>query len=145
LSLDRYVDLAVNHSVWVSLQSRDLRNKYEKGAYSPDLDEARDREQERALGLRSRLKASFAMTAVAAVVACTIGFLIGAISLDYDYDLKKIVACFGTFLMAWATLLELGTGLISWSGQALSELVHPVLFQLIFILGLTGVLISIII
>jgi len=139
---ERYLDLAVNHSVWINLKAPDLRADFEKGVYTPNVEEIRESERQRAKDLRSRLRVTLFSTALAAAIASTIAYAIGSIGFESDFNLRKIFASTGTFLIGWATLFELGTGLVTWSGETLSELVHPKLFQVIFVPGLSSLFFS---
>ena len=142
VSPERYLDLAVNHSIWVSLKAPDLRGKFESGEYDPDLDAIRETERRRASDLRSRLLSSLLATVATASIAAIFAYMVGGIDFELGLDLRKVIAASGTFLVGWAALLELGTGLITWSGETLSELIHPKLFQVLFIPGLIGLFAS---
>lgn len=143
-SRQRYVDAAVEHVVWLDLQADDLRRKYLEGRYLPESDDTRSLEAKRLESLRGQLWRSLGQVAGAATIAFLIGIGNGTVGVDLPLHPGKAFGFIGTFLVAWAALFELGgLGLASWDGETLSEIVHPKLFQILFIPGTLAVLCSI--
>lgn len=143
-SRQRYVDAAIEHVAWLNLQADDLRRKYLEGRYSPDSGDTRMLEVKRFESLRGQLWRSLRQVASAATIAFLIGIGNGTVGVDLPLHSGKVLGFAGTFLVAWATLFELGgPGLASWDGETLSEIVHPKLFQGLFIPGTLTLLCSI--
>jgi hypothetical protein len=134
----------VTHAVWVNLKAPDLRQRFDEGTYSPDLSDFHAAEARNTADLVSRLMRSFVSMLVVSAVALVIGFVLGSLGPSLPLNLRKALAFVSTFLVAWATLFELGTGIVSWSGETLNERLHPRIFQLLFIPGTLGLLCSII-
>ncbi len=82
---ERYLDLAVGHSVWINLKAPDLRASFVKGGYTPNFEEIRETERQRAKDLRSRLRVTLFTTVLAAAIASTVAYAIGSINLESDF------------------------------------------------------------
>ncbi|MGJ0427988.1 hypothetical protein [Methylobacter sp.] len=140
----RYLDAAVEHVVWLNLKAEDLRRAFFEGKYVPDSHETRTLELQRLESLRDQLLRSFLEVAVVAILALAVGIGTGAIDTDLTVHPGKALAYLGTYLAAWAALFELGgPGLASWGGETLSEVVHPKIFQILFVPGTLMLLCSI--
>jgi hypothetical protein len=85
--------------------------------------------------VRRRLARSFVLTALPGVIAVVAALALGAIGTALPWSLPKILLLTGTFLMAWATVLALGTSPMYWDGPPLHERVIPPAFLAIFLPG----------
>jgi hypothetical protein len=149
-SKQRYLDAAFAHSVWLELQQEDLqedrRQKFLEGTYpsTPDASKNRKRELQRYESLRDQFRDSFIQVASVTVLAALIDISIGSIDGSLSFHPAKGISLLGTFLVAWAALFELGgPRLASWDGKTLSEIVHPKIFQIMFIPGSFALMCSI--
>jgi hypothetical protein len=144
VSRQDYLDAAIEHVVWLNLQAEDLRRKYLEGKFSPPSESDRTLELRRYEILRSQFLNSFGQIAFLATLALLIGVYLGLIGVDFKFHPGKGMGFSGTFLVAWAALFELGgSRLASWDGETLSEIIHPKIFQLLFIPGTFALMCSI--
>lgn len=144
VSRQDYLDAAVEHVVWLNLQAEDLRRKFLEGKFSPDSESYRENELKRFKGVRKQFWNSFGQIAAIATLALLIGSYLGLIDVDLKFHPGKGMGFSGTFLVAWAALFELGgPRLASWDGETLSEIIHPKIFQLLFIPGTFALMCSI--
>lgn len=137
ISQERYLNAAVGHTAYLEDQELD-------GADSPDLEEIRDQESQNFKIIRSQLIRSF-IWIICLVLGLIVGWMIfNVIWISELLDWTRGLSFIGTALVGWAALFELGgEGLASWGGETLSELVHPIIFQILFIPGLFCLLCSI--
>ncbi len=131
----RYQKLAARHNIAINLESPRLGLKYEKGIYSPDMNEALSHALLSAIKLRSSLSKSFVAVFITFLIAVLVGFFLGSVAFSLPVSWKRIIDVCAAFLLMWSTLFELGWGLRTWKGEALHELVHALLFKLLFISG----------
>jgi hypothetical protein len=141
----KYISLAVNHGMAVNLEDPDLRRRYQEGLFPP---EGWERESsanaiEAAKQVSKGLWGSFLAILIVAVIASLAGYMKGTINLAFAFDHGKALSYVGTFFASWATLMELGGGLATFSGEALHELIHPTMFKLLFIPGVCLLLLGI--
>jgi hypothetical protein len=136
--LESYVELAVAHELAVNLKSPDKALSYKRGEYPPARweSEAKLRVQQHAAQLRSGLLASFALTLVFLAIGLLLGIAMGKISFSLPIAGDKWLSTVGSFLAGWATLHELGGYSKTIKGEYLHEIIHPVFFKTIFLLGL---------
>jgi len=134
---DRYLQLAVLHNMAINLESRDMREAFQKGDYPKDGWEEKLLEGAKvaAAGVRRGIWLSFLMVAAASVVAIAIAYCFDRVSPDLELSWPKLFGFSGGFLAAWATLMELGGLMETYSGEALHELVHPAFFKVLFVPG----------
>lgn len=143
ISRRRYMDAAVEHSAWLSLQAPDLREMFREGKFDPISDRTHNLELQRFHQLRRQLWASLGKTSAIALVAIVVGVCLDALDPRLPIDPEGLLGFCGTFLIGWAALFELGgLGLASWGGQTLSEIVHPHIFQILFVPGMVALLCS---
>jgi hypothetical protein len=140
----RYLQLAVRHGMAINLEARDLRESYEKGQFPKEgwEKEALDGAAEAAMQVQGHLISSFLFILLGALVAVSIGIFVGSLSIQLPIDAAGVIAFGGTFLVGWATLMELGGGFRTWSGEALHELIHPFLFKVLFVPGVALLFVS---
>ena len=86
-------------------------------------------------GIRSRSARSGRLTLTAGAIAAAFGVLSGALHPALPMSAPKTILFVGTSLMAWATVLGLGTPSSTWDGPALHDRVIPKLFLVIFLSG----------
>ena len=78
---------------------------------------------------------------IVALLAILLGAWTGSIDPTLNFNPSRVLVFSSSFLIAWAALFELGgPGLSSWDGQTLSEIVHPRIFQTLFLPGTLGLL-----
>ena len=136
--------MAVCHNIATDLENPAFRQMYEEGRFS-DADrlvKVRQGVIEAANDLWHSIFISLCEVLIAAVVVILLGFLIGSLDFDLGLKLEKSVPFVGTCLAAWATLMELGGALVTWKGESLHELIHPLIFQLLFVLAVAMMLIA---
>jgi hypothetical protein len=78
---------------------------------------------------------SLSLTLVAVGLAIAIGVSTGRIENGLPLDWSKVMVLTGTALMAWPTWLML-SGMNSWKGFMLDELLRPYIFRVAFFPGL---------
>jgi len=134
----RYVDLAVSHAVALCLRSSQYRDLHARGEFpSPSWESAtRQNLEPAAQKLVRSLAASLFMTAAFVVGALVVAWLLGRVAPDRPLDVGKTLSLVGGSLAGWATLFELGGYVETFSREQLHELLHPVLFRVIFLPGL---------
>jgi hypothetical protein len=144
VSKQRYLNAAIEHSAWLNLQAQDLRQKFLEGSFSLDSEASRAIELPRFESLRRQFWHSFGQTTLVAILTLLIGVYIKSIALELPVHPGKVIGFCGTYLVAWAALFELGgPRLSSWDGETLSEIVHPRIFQILFISGTFALMCSI--
>lgn len=138
LNRERYLHIAAEHAIAVSLGSADYRASYEKGEYpkpgweSAALEQAKLHMRALFRGLRQSLLLTLAFASIGFVVA----FAFGKVDPLLQFSAGKALSVVGALFAAWATLFELGGYVRTWDGESLHELLHPVLFKIMFLLGL---------
>lgn len=135
---DRYLRIAAEHEVAVSLRSADYHSSYEKGEYPKSGWEsaAVDRASSHRQGLFRGLRQSFAVTLAFAAAGAVVAFAFGNVHPSLPFATGKALSLVGALLAAWATLFELGGYVHTFDGEALHELLHPALFKAMFLPGL---------
>lgn len=87
-----------------------------------------------------------ALRIIVVVVVLSLGIagFLGRVGVLLPLDHVKATTFFGSTLIAWATLMELGGDFPVWDGKAFPQLAHTVVFKSIFVPGvllvLTGML-----
>ena len=144
-SFRHYLNLAAKHNISINLEARDLRKEYKEGRYKPEMRDSLETASEKGKELRYALLKSFLAVFITLVFALLIASLRGSLNPSLPVFWEKILALFAAFLLMWSTLFELGWGLRTWRGEALHELVHSLLFRIIFISGSFLIMISLLI
>ena len=142
----RFLQLAVWHGMAINLEAPDLRAHFEKGDYPKkgwEIAELQDAAAD-AKRIQKSLVSSFLLIALGAAFAVAIGLLGGSLEIERSLNAVNVLAFAGTFLVAWATLMELGGALQTWSGESLPEQIHPFLFKVIFVPGVALLFISLV-
>ena len=138
LRRDLYLDLATEHEIAVNLEAPDIRSAYDQGEY-PKLGwqlEARAGARVNAVQLVSGVRGALFTTTVFVAIGLLLGFACGRVGLSLPIAEGKWLSTIGGFLVAWATLFELGGYAETYGGEALHDVVRPVLFKSIFLPGL---------
>ncbi len=91
------------------------------------------------------LWSSFWTMVVVSAVSLLAAFYLQKLSFSLPFNPSKFVAYVGSALVGWAALMELGGNLPVWDGGSFPQEVHTVIFKAIFIPGVLGVLMSIVI
>ena len=133
----RYLQMAISHSMAINLESRGALESFQQGNYPLDEREKNllESAEEAAKGVRRGIWSSFLMVTVASLVAVLLAYCLDKVSPDLPVSWPKLLGLSGGFLAAWATLMELGGLMETYSGEALHELVHPALFKVLFVPG----------
>jgi hypothetical protein len=134
----RYLDLAVSHALALCLESPQYREPHARGefpgpAWEPDT---RKNLTPAASKLVRSLGASLFATITFAAAALLLALLLGRVGMGRPLDIAKTLSFVGAFLAGWATLFELGGYVETFSNEQLHELLHPVLFRVLFLPGL---------
>jgi hypothetical protein len=95
-----------------------------------------------ARSLRARILLSLGITAGVLLIAFMIGWVRGAVNLTLPIDCLRACNVLGSALVGWATLFGLGTSKPVWDGNALPDLVGPVIFRILFVPGLVLALVG---
>ena len=134
---ERYLRLAAEHEIAISLRSADYRASYERGEYpKPGWEsEAIGRARSHLQGLSRGLRQSFALTLAFAALGAVVTFAFGKVHPSLPFAVAKVLSLLGALLAAWATLFELGGYVHTFDGEALHELLHPALFKAMFLPG----------
>ena len=143
----KYLNLAINHKIALSLESEKYKKRFESGTYPPENWEIEELKiaEVGANDLQKRITFSFSSIIVCSIVTITAGLLTHTIDFSFNLSWNKLFAFVGTFFASWATLMELGGGLDTWSGETLHELLRPFVFKVLFIPGIFLLLMSIVI
>jgi len=134
---ERYLLLAAEHEIAVSLDSRDFRAAYERGEYpKPGWEhDAAARASEHARHLTCGLRRALFATLSFALAGLVLAAAFGKVEPSLPLSAGKVLSVFGALLAAWATLFELGGYAATYMGQALHELLHPKFFRVLFLPG----------
>ena len=137
LNEEKYLNLAISHGMAVNLEATDLAAKYKAGAFpSPGWEkDARALARQGREELLTAFRSAFAALVATTFLAIASLWIAGNISPNLPVAWAKVLSAAGGFLAAWATLFALGGIWRSWDGVALHELVHPKLFELLFLPG----------
>jgi len=132
-----YVDTGLAHELAVNLKAKDLAAAHERGEFPKQgwQTEARERICEQATHLRSGLLGSFLVTLAFLATGLALAVVAGKVSPEFPIAIAKLLGVIGGGLAAWATLFALGGYAETYGGEALHEVVHPVLFKCIFLPG----------
>lgn len=101
--------------------------------------ERRDREWS---SFRGQLCSSFLITASIGVICATYGFYVEFLSIHWAIDSIKAINYTGTLLTVWSTLFALGNKHETWGGKSIIDNLSPLLFKVIFVPGITLMLIT---
>jgi len=129
--------MAMNHSVALNLENRDIKQMFEAGDYDPDKDtpERLQRVTQSRNGLYSSLCKSLLVVVVALLVALGVSYLLGHIDFALPFSGYKMLWVVSTSLLTWSALFKLGWGLQTCSGEALHEVMYDLIFKLLFACG----------
>lgn len=142
----KYINLAVQDGMAARLEAEDLRKlAQERGVeiLSQWEENCHDDSKMMTNTIYYALWSSFAFVISAGILAAAVGWNLGKISITFQVDCIKVLALFGSGLLGWATLFELGSSLNTWDGESLPERTHKIVFKLIFIPGLCFLFLSI--
>jgi hypothetical protein len=131
----KYQRIAANHNIAINLEAPDLRRSFENGTYKPDVRDFLINAVESANELRRALLKSFFAVSFTLCIALLLAFIEGSVKPSLPLSWKSVFEITAAFLLMWSTLFELGWGLRTWKGQALHELIHSLVFRIIFISG----------
>ena len=137
-AFNRYLDLAVAHSLAVNLEANDFATKFARGECPKPGWEAEVRTIAATRGRQAReaLWKSLAITALFIGLGVAAAAVAGRVHPSLAWDVAKVLSAVGAGLAGWATLFQLGGFIRTWSGRGLHEVVRPILFQAIFLPGL---------
>jgi len=131
----KYQRIAANHNIAINLEAPDLRRRFEKGEYKPDVRDALIDAVDSAKKLRLALLKSFSAVSITFCIALLIAYWQGSVKPSLPLSWNTVIEISAAFFLMWSTLFELGWGLRTWKGQALHELIHSLIFRVIFIAG----------
>ncbi|WP_281649027.1 hypothetical protein [Parendozoicomonas sp. Alg238-R29] len=129
--------MAVNHAMALNLESADLRRSYEAGTFPREGWEIEylENAKQATKNVDRALWVSFLYILICAIIGLTLATYSGKLHYTKPLDHSLLFIFSGTFLSAWATLMELGENMRTWSGECLHELLHPAIFKALFIPG----------
>lgn len=135
---ERYLAMAIEHNLAVNVRAADMRARFDRGEYpKPGWEqEAKASASAQAEQLISALRASFITSLVVLLLGLLVAAVLGKVSPSLPLSESKLLSTVGGFLAAWATLFELGGYVETYSGEAMHEVVRPVLFKSIFLSGI---------
>lgn len=146
-SRKRYISIAINHGMAINLQKADHRKRYEEGKF-PSKDWETVAKKKAIIGaaqVKRGLFCSFAQILLVALISLGIAYIKGSVNPMLPINCSLLASFLGVFLASWATLMELGGGFATYSGEALHELIHPAIFKLLFIPGVFLLLLGIVV
>lgn len=134
---ERYLDLAVHHAVALCSTNAQYQQSYAAGVFpSPQwIAETRSDLAAHATVVVRCFWSSLFVTCALVAVALLVALLLGRVAPDRPLDIGKFLSLLGGSLAGWATLFELGGNVATFSGKQLHEETHPVLFRVVFLLG----------
>ncbi len=143
----KYISLAINHGMAVNLQSPDLLKQYQEGKFPKEGwgIEAEKSAIQAANQISRGLWSSFSFILLITSIALCAGYVNGTVHPSFSFNYSLLASFIGTYLASWATLMELGGGFATYSGEALHELIHPAMFKLLFIPGVCFILLGIVV
>ncbi len=130
----------------VDLEAKDLREAFEKGTFPNEKQRksADDNIRKFTKHLRRKLFRSFLWSLFASSIVVGGGFYAGVLGTATGLSIAKTATFAGTFLVAWATLFAIGGPITTFSGEALHEVIHPLLFLFLFVSGVLLILAGVI-
>ncbi|WP_027158174.1 hypothetical protein [Methylobacter luteus] len=144
----KYLDMAVSDGMAANLEAPDQKKlEQERGeeilrswevGYQNGYAEMTNK-------ISQALWSSFWTMVVVSAVSLLAAFYLQKLSFSLPFNPSKFVAYVGSALVGWAALMELGGNLPVWDGGSFPQEVHTVIFKAIFIPGVLGVLMSIVI
>lgn len=137
-SRERYLELAIEHNLAINIRAADMRALFDRGEYPKTGWEQEERNSAAAHAeqLVSGLRASFLTSLGFLLMGLLAAAALGKVAPSLPFSEAKILSTVGGFLAAWVTLFELGDYAETYSGEAIHEIVRPVLFKFIFLPGL---------
>ena len=130
-----YVELATQYDAgYVLTHSADLRPKWEAGEFDPLTEKHRAKVVNRA----STIRCDFFSAGVLVFTAGLTALLVRAILRgwpDAPPSAPSALQIGGAGILLWATVWQIGSGVRSFGGETLSELVHNATFRLMAFLG----------
>lgn len=125
----RYVQLALQRDLWINLQARDLRAKYETGEFDPDVD--REGNAAAHKQLRRNLLSSIAGSALLATGCTVISLCIASYLKIPPVSAAKSVGLAAGAVGLWAGLIQLSTKGRSWTDVRLDEVLVGAIVKLL--------------
>jgi len=131
-----FMEMAARHDVaWVLSDSQDLREKYLRGEYAPNVDEHYANAQHRSSGLRRSLFRAAGVVFGSVVVGVLAGVVLHRLFGTLNNSWGSILQALGAAILLWATLWQLSRDLQSFGGNSLPERVHTWVFSSLYTLG----------
>ena len=81
------------------------------------------------------LSAAFLVILIFSSIGLLLAFAFGKVAFFLPVAEGKLLSVVGAFLAGWATLFELGGFVETFDGQALHEVIRPILFRVLFLSG----------
>jgi hypothetical protein len=137
LNRPRFIELAISHSMAVSLEASDLQRLHSAGKFLK-IDwkvDAEKQAKEASKVLYAAFLTSFLWMLAASCLSILVAVLFEKISFELTISISKLLSTIGSFFAGWGTVFQLGTPIASWKGRTLPELVHTKIFLVLFILG----------
>jgi hypothetical protein len=122
----------------INLEIKSLKDAFDKGTFPNENQEKSISENilKFTTHIRWKLLESFLWVLLMSVLALAVGYYKCTIGITLDISVTKVLTFLGSALVGWATLFELGGGVATMSGEALHEVIHPILFKILFVPGL---------
>ena len=131
-----FKDLATSHDVaWVLSDSPDIKARYLKDEYKPDIEETRKNAEHRTDLLRKSLLCSGLIVACSALVSLGCGVLLHRFIGSIPNWLSSLTQGVGAGVILWATLWQLTRDMQTCGGKSLPERVHSWLFSSLYMIG----------
>ena len=146
-SRKRYISLAINHGMAINLEASDLRKRHEEGTFPSEgwEAEAEKSAKDAAIQVSRGFWGSFFLILLVAFISICVAYINDTVHPSYSVNYNLLATFLGSFLASWATLMELGGGFATFSGEALHELIHPAMFKLLFVPGVCLILLGVVV
>lgn len=141
-SRKKFIDVATNHHMAINLEVSAHPEIYPIEKRLP-IEKATAIDNTRIVS--KGLLNAFCLILLTAIIALGVGYVLGSIKPSLPFDFNLLATFIGTFLVGWATLMELGGGFATISHESLHELIHQLIFKILFIPGVCLLLLGVVI
>lgn len=131
-----FISMSVQHDqAWILSTSPDLRGKYIKGDYNPNIKDIEESAKLRTIALRHSLTKSALLVTISIALAIMLGQILKIFLGEIPSNAASVFQIGGAGILLWAAIWELGWNVRSVGGESLPERVHQWLFRLMSFIG----------